>query len=127
MGVLYLENNLAPRVFTSSRFALLELLASQAAISLDNARLYSDLQRSEAYLAQGERIGHTGSWGCMWLRGWSTGRRNFFGSLTTIRKPPNPPIRCSWKGFIPRIVSRSKRSTIGQFGTRAILNTIIES
>src|SRR5271165_566931 len=63
MGVLYLENNLAPGVFTSSRFALLELLASQAAISLDNARLYSDLQRSEAYLAQGERIGHTGSWG----------------------------------------------------------------
>src|SRR4029077_6537761 len=43
IGVLYLENNLAPRVFTSSRFALLELLASQAAISLDNATLYADL------------------------------------------------------------------------------------
>ena len=41
--MLYLENNLAPRVFTSSRFALLELLASQAAISLDNATLYADL------------------------------------------------------------------------------------
>jgi len=52
MGVLYLENNLAPRVFTSSRFALLELLASQAAISLDNATLYADLTELNADLTQ---------------------------------------------------------------------------
>jgi PAS domain S-box-containing protein len=52
MGVLYLENNLAPRVFTSSRFALLELLASQAAISLDNATLYADLAELNADLRQ---------------------------------------------------------------------------
>jgi len=43
MGVLYLENNLAPGVFTTGRLAMLELLTSQAAISLDNARLYADL------------------------------------------------------------------------------------
>ena len=43
MGVLYLENNLAPGVFTTKRLALLELLAYQAAISLDHARLYADL------------------------------------------------------------------------------------
>jgi PAS domain S-box-containing protein len=43
MGVLYLENRLAPRVFTHNHLATLELLASQAAISLDHARLYSDL------------------------------------------------------------------------------------
>jgi PAS domain S-box-containing protein len=43
MGALYLENNLAPRVFTTKQLALLELLASQAAISLDHARLYADL------------------------------------------------------------------------------------
>jgi PAS domain S-box-containing protein len=52
MGVLYLENNLAPRVFTSSRFALLELLASQAAISLDNATLYADLAELNADLTR---------------------------------------------------------------------------
>jgi PAS domain S-box-containing protein len=46
-GALYLENNLTPRAFTSDRVAVLELLASQAAISLENARLYSDLQHSE--------------------------------------------------------------------------------
>src|SRR5271165_4714735 len=43
MGVLYLENNLVPGVFTTKRLAVLELLASQAAISLDHARLYADL------------------------------------------------------------------------------------
>jgi PAS domain S-box-containing protein len=63
VGVLYLENNLTPDVFTSERVAVLELLASQAAISLENASLYSDLQRSEAFLAQGQNITHTGSFG----------------------------------------------------------------
>ena len=43
MGVLYLENNLTPGVFTPNRLGFLELLASQAAISLDHARLYADL------------------------------------------------------------------------------------
>jgi len=48
VGVLYLENNLTPRVFTPTRIAVLKLLASQAAISLENTRLYSDLQQREA-------------------------------------------------------------------------------
>ena len=48
IGVLYLENNLAPRVFAPARIAVLKLLASQAAISLENARLYGDLQEREA-------------------------------------------------------------------------------
>ncbi|MDB4881487.1 MAG: multi-sensor signal transduction multi-kinase, partial [Gemmatimonadetes bacterium] len=43
VGVLYLENTLASHVFTPARIAVLELLSSQAAISLDNARLYADL------------------------------------------------------------------------------------
>jgi GAF domain-containing protein len=40
IGVLYLENSLASHVFTSARIAVLKLLASQAAIALENARLY---------------------------------------------------------------------------------------
>jgi two-component sensor histidine kinase len=39
IGVLYLENNLAPHVFTPARISVLKLLASQAAISLENASL----------------------------------------------------------------------------------------
>jgi PAS domain S-box-containing protein len=46
-GVLYLENNLAPRVFTPERVALLKVLASQAAISLENSRLYRDVADRE--------------------------------------------------------------------------------
>jgi predicted ATPase/signal transduction histidine kinase len=63
VGALYLENNLAPRVFTSAKLAVLELLASQAAISLENVQLYDELRRSEAYLSEAQRLSHTGSFG----------------------------------------------------------------
>ncbi len=43
-GVLYLENSLTPGVFTANRVAVLEMVAAQAAISLENAALYTDLQ-----------------------------------------------------------------------------------
>ncbi|WP_024519657.1 AAA family ATPase [Bradyrhizobium sp. Tv2a-2] len=46
-AILYLENNLAPNVFTPDRVALLKVLASQAAISLENSRLYDDLADRE--------------------------------------------------------------------------------
>ena len=45
VGVMYLENNLASRVFTPPRNAVLELLSSQAAISLQNAGLYDRLMQ----------------------------------------------------------------------------------
>jgi PAS domain S-box-containing protein len=48
IGVLYLENNLAPRVFAPARIAVLKVLASQAAIALENASLYRDLSEREA-------------------------------------------------------------------------------
>jgi len=48
IGVLYLENHLAPHVFAPARIAVLKLVASQAAIALENSRLYSDLQEREA-------------------------------------------------------------------------------
>jgi PAS domain S-box-containing protein len=47
VGVLYIENNVAASVFTPARIAVLKLLASQAAISLENARLYGELMMSE--------------------------------------------------------------------------------
>jgi PAS domain S-box-containing protein len=48
IAVLYLENNLAASVFTSARIAVLSVLASAAAISLENSRLYRELQEREA-------------------------------------------------------------------------------
>jgi PAS domain S-box-containing protein len=104
VGVVYLENNLAPRVFTEKRLAILELLASQAAISLDHARLYSELsrananlehevnerlraeaiaRRSEAYLAEAESLSKCGSWALKpatrEITYWSQKRYHLFG------------------------------------------------
>jgi len=61
IGVLYLENSLTPHVFTPARIAVLSLMASQAAISLENTRLYADLQHAEALLADAQRLCHTAS------------------------------------------------------------------
>jgi PAS domain S-box-containing protein len=54
IGVLYLENNLTPGVFTPGRLAVLELLASQAAISIENAQLYTDLRQENCNRSRAE-------------------------------------------------------------------------
>jgi predicted ATPase/signal transduction histidine kinase/ActR/RegA family two-component response regulator len=46
VGVLYLENNLTTGAFTHDRFEVLQILTTQAAISLQNARLYRAVQSS---------------------------------------------------------------------------------
>ncbi|MEA3178910.1 MAG: hypothetical protein QOI59_2433 [Gammaproteobacteria bacterium] len=86
VGALYLENNLTPRAFTPGRIAVLELLASQAAISLENAVLYSDLQRAEeglrrskSYLSEAQRISQTGSFG------WRPSSGEIYWSEETFR------------------------------------------
>ena len=79
IGVLYLENNLTSHAFTPARLSVLKLLASQAAISLENARLYSDLRRSEAYLAEAQRLSRTGSFG------WSLPGGEIYWSDETYR------------------------------------------
>jgi PAS domain S-box-containing protein len=52
IGALYLENNLTTRAFTPTRITVLKLIASQAAISLENARAEEELRRSEMELRQ---------------------------------------------------------------------------
>jgi predicted ATPase/signal transduction histidine kinase/GAF domain-containing protein/CheY-like chemotaxis protein len=93
IGVLYLENNLTPRVFTPARSAVLKLIASQAAISLENAHLYTDLKqenserqraeealrRSEAYLDQAQAASDTGSFG------WNAVTDEIYWSAETFR------------------------------------------
>ena len=113
ISVLYLENNLASGVFTPKRVAILELLASQAAISLDHARLYSELsranamleheinerlraecaaRRSEAYLTEAESLSKSGSWA--WnpatkeITHWSQERYRLFGFDPKAGIPP---------------------------------------
>ncbi|MFC0401706.1 AAA family ATPase [Paraburkholderia rhizosphaerae] len=47
-GALYLENNLTTRAFTPGRITVLSLVVSQAAIALENARLYRNVAEREA-------------------------------------------------------------------------------
>jgi predicted ATPase/signal transduction histidine kinase/tRNA A-37 threonylcarbamoyl transferase component Bud32 len=44
IAILYLENNLVTNAFTDDRLAVLNILASQAAISIENAQLYANLE-----------------------------------------------------------------------------------
>ncbi len=46
-GILYLKNEMTAGVFTSDRLTVINFLCTQSAISLENARLYQILQRSE--------------------------------------------------------------------------------
>jgi PAS domain S-box-containing protein len=92
VGALYLENNLTPNAFTPQRIAVLEFLASQAAISLENAYLYADLVRSEAFLSEGQKISHTGSWSWVLATGkvfWSEEHSRIFGHDPAKDNPPD--------------------------------------
>ncbi len=51
-GIIYLENNLAPDVFSPERMKLVELLSTQAAISLDNAILFERALSAETEIQQ---------------------------------------------------------------------------
>jgi signal transduction histidine kinase len=52
LGILYLENNLTVGAFPSDRLEILNLLCTQAAISLENAQLYSTLEQKVAEQTQ---------------------------------------------------------------------------
>jgi predicted ATPase/signal transduction histidine kinase/CheY-like chemotaxis protein len=51
MGILELENNLAPNTFTPDRLEVLKLLSSQAAISLELAKKVNEVQNTVAHLS----------------------------------------------------------------------------
>ncbi|MEG3857854.1 ATP-binding sensor histidine kinase [Microcoleus sp. herbarium12] len=52
IGIVYLENNLASGAFTRDRLELLQLLTTQAAIAIENARLYAREQHKSRQLAE---------------------------------------------------------------------------
>jgi len=113
IGVLYLENNLAPGVFTSNRTTVLELLAGQAAISLETARLYAELVEentrrreieaalltSQATLALGQRISNSGSF--RWQP--STGDAVWTDDLFAVWGVPVTEVPPSLEALIPLI------------------------
>jgi signal transduction histidine kinase len=55
-GILYLENNLAVGAFTPQHVEVLNLLAAEAAISIENARLYRSLEEANQQLSDYSKI-----------------------------------------------------------------------
>ncbi|MGL5063177.1 MAG: AAA family ATPase [Microcoleus sp.] len=51
-AILYLENNLTACAFTPERLEVLKILSSQAAIALENARLYANLETANQKLEE---------------------------------------------------------------------------
>jgi PAS domain S-box-containing protein len=100
IGVLYLENNLAPHVFTPARIAVLKLLASQAAISLENTRLYRDLEKREAKI---RRLVDANIMGiCIWnLEGQIIEANEAFLRLVNYTREDLVSGRLSWKELTP--------------------------
>ncbi len=76
VGVLYLENRVMPEIFTAGHSRIVRMLAAQAAVSLETARLYAErveenvqrrraekeLRASQTSLMLGEKISNTGTW-----------------------------------------------------------------
>jgi signal transduction histidine kinase len=68
VGILYLENKLNQGVFNNNRLQVINLLSSQAAIALENARLYQqagqalqDLQKAQLQIVQSEKMSALGN------------------------------------------------------------------
>ncbi|MEH2261904.1 trifunctional serine/threonine-protein kinase/ATP-binding protein/sensor histidine kinase [Nostoc sp.] len=68
VGILYLKNRLTSGVFTSDRIIILDFLCTQVAISLENARLYNqvqqtltDLQNAQLQIVQSEKMSALGN------------------------------------------------------------------
>lgn len=67
IGALYLESTLTRQAFSARGLAAVELIATQAASSLENARLYADLRRARERMARAEHLSRTASF--IWRRG----------------------------------------------------------
>jgi signal transduction histidine kinase len=68
VAILYLENHVTVGAFTSDRVELLNFLCAQAAISLENARLYQQaqtyaqqLEQSQLHIVQSEKMASLGN------------------------------------------------------------------
>jgi PAS domain S-box-containing protein len=100
IGVLYLENTLAPHVFTTDRITVLKVLASQAAVSLENTRLYRDLENREAKIRRLVEANVVGIF--MWnLEGAITGANQAFLRMVKYDRQDLTSGRIRWTDLTP--------------------------
>jgi PAS domain S-box-containing protein len=100
IGVLYLENNLIPRAFAPARIAVLKLLASQAAISLENTRLYRALEQREAKIRRLVDANIVGIF--IWnLEGRIIDANDAFLRMVGYEREDLAPVGLSWRNLTP--------------------------
>jgi PAS domain S-box-containing protein len=111
IGVLYLENNLTPHVFTTDRITVLKVLASQAAVSLENTRLYRDLENREAKIRRLVEANVVGIF--MWnLEGAITGANEAFLRMVQCDREDLASGRVRWRDLTPaEWYDRDERAT----------------
>ncbi|MGC9194334.1 MAG: SpoIIE family protein phosphatase [Syntrophobacteraceae bacterium] len=66
-AILYLENNLTTNAFTPERIEFLSVFTSQAAVSIDNARLYANLEKKVEDRTHQLKVARDALWGEMRL------------------------------------------------------------
>jgi PAS domain S-box-containing protein len=112
-GVLYLENSQAAYAFTPDRIAVLDVLAVQAAISLEKARLYGDLKEREAKI---RRLFDSNIIGIMiWtLDGRIVEANEAFLSMVGYSRDDLVLGRISWAGMTPPEWEDSDRQAVVQ-------------
>ncbi|MFY3433246.1 AAA family ATPase [Achromobacter mucicolens] len=101
IGVLYLENTLARGVFAPHRTAVLRLLASQAAIAIERARLYRDLAQREARIQRLVEANIIGIW--FWsIEGQVLEANDLFLSMTGYDRDDVCAGRLKWTALVSR-------------------------
>ena len=93
-ALLLLENRLIRGGFSDDRLDAVKLIAGQLAVSLDNARLYSSLERMVAERTEALAVAN-GGWSCSASPtpspGWPTGAGWRRSSTRMAPRPPAPP------------------------------------
>lgn len=122
-GLLYLENNLTSDAFTPDRAALLEVIAAQAAIALENTRLYTDLKEREMRI---RRLVDSNIIGVMFwdFSGRITDANDAFLSLVGYSREDLLAGNIDWKKLTPPGCQESDASAVRelqQTGTHAPL------
>ena len=62
IGVLYLESEREQETFTPRCVSVMSMLASQAAVSFESARLFEALRETNMWMVKGQQIGRMGSY-----------------------------------------------------------------
>ncbi len=109
IGILYLENNLTPHVFTPERVTVLKVLASQAAISLENSQLYRDLEDREGKIRRLVDANILGIF--IWnLEGAIIGANEAFLRMLQYGRDDLVSGRVRWTDLTPAGMARARRT-----------------